>query len=53
MAPLPLTVSAINEDAKHVLPEEPAIHPLLKVSDPVLLLLGVLAMLDLDSCCSH
>ena len=42
-----------HEDAVDVLPEALAIDPLLNISDPVLLLLGVVVMLHLDSCCSH
>ena len=43
--PLPLGLD-FNEDAVDVLPEAPAVDPLLNIPDPVLLLLGVVVMLD-------
>ena len=42
---LPLHLD-FNEDAVDVLPEAPAVDPLLNVPDPVLRLLGVVVMLD-------
>ena len=43
--PLPLYLD-VHEDAVNVLPEAPAVVPLFNVSDPELLLLGVVVVLD-------
>ena len=43
--PLPQHLD-FNEDAVDVLPEAPAVDPLLDIPDPVLRLLGVVVMLD-------